>query len=330
MKFGKIFWTQKSRYSGLTASLAFFIITLPFSNTATAQLRPVDHHNQVFVDMSVIIDSGANPAPPRRQPISFSGFDSTLVDPPLRMPVSRMLKLQGANKTGSTLSSSYDTNLIPPDQSKKLKTSPKRQLSKKRKVVLKKKPRKIYKPKIKSAQVKPKKPQPLPPAPPAIPKSKVTTKTLSVPAPPNIAPAPPPKAKSASIAQIISAPRTENKKKSKAQVATRDSAIRTKQPSKILFQLKESKLGKNAKKELDKIAKLFAANSAMRLQLMAFAGEAKMSPSKARRLSLSRALAIRTYLIGKGVRGTRIDVRALGNKFGSGVPNRVDLRVIGK
>jgi outer membrane protein OmpA-like peptidoglycan-associated protein len=43
---------------------------------------------------------------------------------------------------------------------------------------------------------------------------------------------------------------------------------------------------------------------------------------------LSRALAIRSYLIGKGVRSTRIDVRALGNKIPSGKPDRVDLKII--
>ena len=52
-----------------------------------------------------------------------------------------------------------------------------------------------------------------------------------------------------------------------------------------------------------------------------------MSSSNARRLSLSRALGIRSYLIDKGVEGTRIDVRALGNKETSGQINRVDLKL---
>jgi hypothetical protein len=64
------------------------------------------------------------------------------------------------------------------------------------------------------------------------------------------------------------------------------------------------------------------------MQLLAYAGGKKLSASKARRLSLSRALAIRSYLIGKGVRSTRIDVRALGNKIPSGKPDRVDLKII--
>ena len=43
------------------------------------------------------------------------------------------------------------------------------------------------------------------------------------------------------------------------------------------------------------------------------------------RLSLSRALAVRAFLIDRGVRSTRMDVRALGNKFEKGPGDRVDL-----
>jgi outer membrane protein OmpA-like peptidoglycan-associated protein len=44
-------------------------------------------------------------------------------------------------------------------------------------------------------------------------------------------------------------------------------------------------------------------------------------------MSLSRALAIRSFLIENGVRSTRIDVRALGNKTTEEPFNRVDLKV---
>ena len=65
-----------------------------------------------------------------------------------------------------------------------------------------------------------------------------------------------------------------------------------------------------------------------RLQLLAYASADQTSPSKARRLSLSRALSVRSYLIAKGIRSTRIDVRALGDQVPSGEPNRVDLKVM--
>jgi hypothetical protein len=68
-------------------------------------------------------------------------------------------------------------------------------------------------------------------------------------------------------------------------------------------------------------------NEKSRLQLLAYAYEEQASPSKSRRLSLSRALAVRSHLISKGIRSTRIDVRALGDQVPGGEPNRVDLKI---
>jgi len=65
----------------------------------------------------------------------------------------------------------------------------------------------------------------------------------------------------------------------------------------------------------------------MRLQLKGYAGSAKGSPSQARRVSLFRALSVRTYLMKQGVRSTRMDVRALGNKVKKGKLDRVDIEV---
>ena len=65
----------------------------------------------------------------------------------------------------------------------------------------------------------------------------------------------------------------------------------------------------------------------LRLQLMAYAGEEGLSASKARRMSLSRALSVRSFLIENGVRSTRIDVRALGNKTSEQPANRVDVNI---
>jgi outer membrane protein OmpA-like peptidoglycan-associated protein len=73
-------------------------------------------------------------------------------------------------------------------------------------------------------------------------------------------------------------------------------------------------------------------DEAMRLQLMAYAGGEDMSASKARRLSLDRALAVRSYLMANGIDGTRMDVRALGNSIldsALGAPtDRVDIAMI--
>ena len=62
-----------------------------------------------------------------------------------------------------------------------------------------------------------------------------------------------------------------------------------------------------------------------RLQLKAYAEATGNDTSKARRLSLSRALAVRSFLIENGLRSTRIDVRALGIARDGGAPDRVDI-----
>ena len=116
-------------------------------------------------------------------------------------------------------------------------------------------------------------------------------------------------------------------KPEKIQQATLPSTLDATKLVNVVFTPGGSDLNEAAKNTLNTIAIKLTKNEKIRMQLMAYAGEAKLAPSKARRLSLSRALAIRSYLIGKGIRGTRIDVRALGNKVSSGLPNRVDLRV---
>lgn len=80
-------------------------------------------------------------------------------------------------------------------------------------------------------------------------------------------------------------------------------------------------------------ARLFAlanrmmADDSLQISLLAYADGDEESSGKARRLSLSRALAVRSYLIDQGVRSTRIEVRALGNKVPDGNPDRVDILV---
>lgn len=62
-----------------------------------------------------------------------------------------------------------------------------------------------------------------------------------------------------------------------------------------------------------------------RVQLRAYADDSGGNASKARRLSLSRALSVRSFLIESGLRSTRIDVRALGVARDGGPADRVDV-----
>ena len=95
----------------------------------------------------------------------------------------------------------------------------------------------------------------------------------------------------------------------------------------IQFAAGTAKLAGGAASELTNIAKAMSADKALRIQLLAYAGQAGDSASQSRRLSLSRALAARSKLIERGIRSTRIDVRALGNKSAGGPADRVDIIV---
>jgi outer membrane protein OmpA-like peptidoglycan-associated protein len=63
--------------------------------------------------------------------------------------------------------------------------------------------------------------------------------------------------------------------------------------------------------------------------VVAYAAGTPEDPSTARRLSLSRALAVRSALVADGVDSSRIYVRALGAAGGAEAPDRVDLAVMG-
>jgi len=80
-----------------------------------------------------------------------------------------------------------------------------------------------------------------------------------------------------------------------------------------------------ARPELDALAQKMTTDENMRLQLLAYASGTPEEASRARRMSLSRALAVRSYLIKQGVRSTRMDVRALGNNVQGSPADRVDV-----
>lgn len=63
--------------------------------------------------------------------------------------------------------------------------------------------------------------------------------------------------------------------------------------------------------------------------VVAFASATPDDPSAARRLSLSRALAVRSALMAAGIASGRIYVRALGGQGGDGPPDRADVSVLG-
>jgi outer membrane protein OmpA-like peptidoglycan-associated protein len=75
---------------------------------------------------------------------------------------------------------------------------------------------------------------------------------------------------------------------------------------------------------LDQIAERLNANPALAVRVEAYASGGSAGKSRARRLSLSRALAVRSYLLDKGIDANRVEVRALGTPD-SGNSDRVDI-----
>jgi outer membrane protein OmpA-like peptidoglycan-associated protein len=104
-------------------------------------------------------------------------------------------------------------------------------------------------------------------------------------------------------------------------------AATTSPTGRILFAGGCFDLSGDAKTELDGLAKRLAGDGRLYLQLVAYAGGT--GDSEARRLSLSRALAARSYLLDHGVDGKQVDVRPLGNRSEPGLPpDRVDCVVV--
>lgn len=159
------------------------------------------------------------------------------------------------------------------------------------------------------------------PQPPAIAPMPPITPTPSIPAPTMPAPLPPAPVAPPQVATAVAPPSTLPASK-----ATSGSGVYHKgDVLTVLFTPDESRLPDAAQGELTALAQKLSRDESLSLQLVAFAQGDEASTSKARRLSLSRALEVRRVLMDLGVRSTRIEVRALGNKNDSGdSPDRVD------
>ena len=94
----------------------------------------------------------------------------------------------------------------------------------------------------------------------------------------------------------------------------------------LIFKSKKIKLSSTEAYKLNKLYQQIINDKNNYIQLLAYASSStSTNSSSARRLSLLRALTVRNLLIQKGVSSNRMSVRALGDKFESGAPNRVDV-----
>ncbi|MGE5505779.1 MAG: OmpA family protein [Actinomycetota bacterium] len=155
------------------------------------------------------------------------------------------------------------------------------------------------------------------------------------PAPPVEAAAPPPAAPPAPVApppapKMAEAPPPAPAPQQQASLPPAGATARKGGTLSILFASDSASLPSAARTELEDVARRMEKDDALNLQLMAYAEGDESNASKARRLSLSRALEVRKQLMDLGVRSTRIEVRALGNKSEGGPADRVDAVLVGR
>ena len=267
---------------------------------AEAQSAPSFNYGNaaVTVDLSVIEDGGYGPSRGLASPnLSFPGYSGQrLLMPGSGMPTSRL------------------HHAVP-----EIVASP-------------------AKPTAPSAQLQPpaKPPSMAAPNPPkAAPKPKVIVET-SPPPPPAAKPKPRPAADKApppppSPALTAKAPpRAASNPREQASRPPAQEATLPGQALRLTFAGSAAKISPEVQTQLKSLAGRLGKQTNLRLHLMSYAGGKKLSSSKARRLSLSRALSVRAFLIKNGVRSTRIDVRALGNKATDEPLNRVDVMVVAR
>lgn len=161
-----------------------------------------------------------------------------------------------------------------------------------------------------------------PPPAPKVDAGKDSANKAPPPPPPATAPGaavppPPPPPATATAVPTPPAPKAE----STASLATGEDG----RLIRVEFDESQSKLPDSAKPNLLKLADQVKDQRDVRLQLLAYAGGDDLKSNRARRLSLSRALSVRSFLIESGIRSTRIDVRALGDKTSDEPKNRVDI-----
>lgn len=93
------------------------------------------------------------------------------------------------------------------------------------------------------------------------------------------------------------------------------------------FTAGDAQLGPDATGAIQQLVQGTQMTDATSFSVMAYAPGVTDDPSSARRLSLARAMAVRSALVGAGVPSARIFVRALGTQFGSGPADRADIEM---
>lgn len=97
----------------------------------------------------------------------------------------------------------------------------------------------------------------------------------------------------------------------------------------LLFDGDSAELSAEARSELRSLAAILRGEADGEIQVLGFASGQEGAEDQARKLALSRALKVRSFLIDEGIASARIRVRSLGDRTEGGPANRVDIKPIG-
>ena len=145
--------------------------------------------------------------------------------------------------------------------------------------------------------------------------AKPATPTVALPSPvPSASPSPEAKTAMAAPPSLPPAPKVAATPVTPIAAPAAVAAAAPAGATRVLFGAGAADLPDSAKPELDALVQRLSSNDEVRLQLVAHASGSDDQANEARRISLQRALAVRSYLIEHGIASTRMDVRALGNR----------------
>jgi len=96
----------------------------------------------------------------------------------------------------------------------------------------------------------------------------------------------------------------------------------------IIFPEGSAALPGKAESPLRSVAKKIIKDPSLNIQLRAYAKSSADGSAQSKRISLSRALAVRKFLIDEGVPSVRMDVRGLGDKSAGDKPDRLDILTV--
>lgn len=302
------------------------LVSVTFSGASAQRYLGGNGESSVTVDYSVIDDLGRSPNVPQM----LLGSPGAAAAPGVRYSVPQpkfpiISTGRSSAKSGGIVLQPMKAMRKRTMQTKRKTRKPARRITRtvRRAPAIKKTPRQI-RPLAPPKALTPPKAIPAPSAPKLSAPARVPVPTAPVvpPAPLKVVPQ-----NTVPAAPKITAP----KSKPKPQVASLPpigQLLKAGATTRIGFSAGSAKLNIDSSARLNDVSTSLKKDSALRIQLLAYAGSKDGSASQARRLSLSRALAARSYLIEKGIRSTRIDVRALGNRSGTGPAERIDIIVI--